>query len=311
VQTRTMARKPTKALGIGAVIALACILSGCGTTHMPAGLRPHTPPLLDHQAGQGERARAYARHLMTELRLPAGARPAQWPARIRDAMKPMLPAIEADVVDVRALYRTSWPISQVNGFLTAQKPAGLLSGDAGQTSTAGSAAPTAYNVDFNPNKTPSWIYAATLATAVVPAQGGGSLLRVDAQVAWYPPRSNAEHIYPRWYRAVTVIRPGLKPNSRPRTRTFTAPAVVAKLAAVFNALPAEPDVTISCPEIGPGTTYQVVFTPAKRQWPRIVAGTSGCSMDTISVNGHQQPTLYDVGSLVAEVSRLFGGRHRT
>jgi hypothetical protein len=155
------------------------------------------------------------------------------------------------------------------------------------------------------------MYTATLATVVVPAQGGGSLLRVDAQVAWYPPRSKAEHIDPRRYRAVIVIRPGLKPNSRPWARTFTAPAVVAKLAAVFNALPAEPDVTMNCPEIGPSTTYQVIFVPAKRQWPRIVAGTTGCSMDTISVNGHRQPALYDVGSLLAELSRLLGDGHRT
>jgi hypothetical protein len=94
-----------------------------------------------------------------------------------------------------------------------------------------------------------------------------------------------------------------------RTGTFTARAIVAKLAAVFNALAAEPDITINCPARGADTTYQVVFTPARRQWPRIVAGTMGCSIDTVSVNGQHQPALHDVGSLVAEVNRLFDGHH--
>jgi hypothetical protein len=296
-------------LGIGAVVLLACTLSGCGTAHMAAG---YAPPQPDHRVQAGQRARTYARRLMTELRLPAGAKPTQWPSPMRPEMKPMLPAIEANVVDVRALYRTSWPISRVNGFLTAQNPVGLLPGDRGPAGTKGPTPPGAYYVDYNPKTAPPWVYAATLATAVVPAQGGGSLLRVDAQVAWYPPRSKAEHIDPRRYKSVTLTAPGLRPGSRPRTRTFTAPAVVAKLAAIFNALPAEPDLTINCPMMGPSTTYQVVFTPAIRQWRRVVAGTMGCGIDTISVNGRQQPALHDASSLVAEVNHLLGaGARRT
>jgi len=64
---------------------------------------------------------------------------------------------------------------------------------------------------------------------VVPA-GGGSLLRADAQVTWFPPRTQAQHVDPARFRAVTVSATLFNSRRHTARRTFTAGAVIARLA---------------------------------------------------------------------------------
>jgi len=218
----------------------------------------------------------------------------------------MLPGPMADVVDLRTLYWTSWPIGQVNAFLRAHTPPGLLRGDSGQVSRSG--VPTSYSVDYNPRSQPSWIYLATLATTVIRGSGGGSLVRVDAQVAWYPPRSAAEHINVGRYRAVTLTAPTRQTGPpRPVTRTFTKRAIMVRLADIVNSLPAYPDITVNCGAMSANTSYRLVFTPTASRWPRIVVATSGCAVDTVTVGQRTQPALFEKGALlIGALSRFLG-----
>ncbi|MHB1434057.1 MAG: hypothetical protein ACYCVZ_18320, partial [Streptosporangiaceae bacterium] len=158
-----------------------------------------------------------------------------------------------------------------------------------------------------PRSLPPGIYLARLAAAVIPARGGGALLRVDAQVAWYPPRAAAEHVDPAGYRSVTLTVPPAfsGPPRHALTRTFTSRAVVARLAALINGLPAMPGVVMSCPAI-PASPYRITFAPAAARWPRVVVSPTGCFSAGVSAGGKEQPALATDGRLIAAMDRLLG-----
>jgi hypothetical protein len=162
-------------------------------------------------------------------------------------------------------------------------------------------------VSYAPKSLPAGIYSAQVAAAVVPATGGGSLLRVDAQVAWYPPRTAAEHIDPAGYRSVTLtVPPG--PGGTPAhalTRTFTSRAAVARLASLINGLPAMPDVAMNCPA-EPAQPYRIIFTPASARWPQVVVSPTGCLSAGVTVGRAGQPALETHGRLIAAMDRLVG-----
>lgn len=294
-----------------AVLAVAVLAAGCGTAAgpgSPPGRRAqHNSVAAARHPSPRKRATAYARAALRELRLPPGARRMKFPARLpADLRQPPLPANLHEVVDERALYRVGSPMSAVHGFVAGHVPAGWRAGAAGQSGLRGTV--TGYFIAANPVKPPSWAYEVTLAASMVPSRGGGSLLRVDAQVAWYPPRSAAEHIDPGRYRAVTVVVP-VPGTTKPRriTRTFTASPVVARLARLVNALPAMPDEVINCPAMFPGRYSRLVFVPRSGSVPRVVVTMPGCIAATVSVGGRKEPAL-DPGNspLLAVMNRLLG-----
>ncbi len=248
---------------------------------------------------------AYARRLLAELRLPAGVRRMAWPARQPRLLEPSLAAMASDVVDVRELYRVGQPMSAVAGFLCGHVPTGLRPGSGGQAGRNGRT--TGEYVSEAPRSLPPGIYLARLAAAVIPANGGGSLLRVDAQVAWYPRRTAAEHIDPAGYRSVMLTVPPAfsGPPRHALTRTFTSRAVVARLAALLNGMPAMPGVVMSCPAI-PASPYRITFDPAATRWPRMVFSPTGCFSAGVSVGGTEQPALTTSGGLIAAMDRLLG-----
>jgi hypothetical protein len=216
-----------------ALLATAC-LTGCGSAPAPGGGTPATVPAAQStvpSGGQRAAATSDARKLLAGLRLPDTAHGASWPAAPPRSLRPMLPAGLKLIVDLRKLYRRVAHYAR-DGWLIAHVPAGLTTGSSGQAGNARTPGATAYYVSYNPRVLPRGIYEATLAAAVIPARGGGSLLRVDAQVAWYPPRSAAEHIYPHGYRAVIVTAPRRYGGTGPMVaRTISSGAVVTRLAA--------------------------------------------------------------------------------
>jgi len=287
------------------VLAMAAILAGCGTATAPGTGARHVVTAV-RPGGPRAKADAYARGLLARLRLPGHAHRVPWPVRPLRSLRPMLPAELRDVADLHVLYRLGWAPAAVNGYLVAHTPAGLRAGDAGQSRRA--ATTTGYYVGYNPAELPAGVFNATLATAVVPASGGGSLVRVDAQVAWYPPRSAAEHVVASRYRAITATVPTRWTGPpRPVTRTFTAPAVVARLAVLVNGWPAMPDIVMNCPEITASSTlYRLVFVPALPRWPTITIASDGCLSTGVMVGRHGQPALDDRGRLVTTLDRLLG-----
>jgi hypothetical protein len=287
------------------VVAMAAVVVSCGTATGPGTGTRHTLTAVHHH-GPRAKADAYARRLLARLRLPGHAHRLPWPARPLRSLRPMLPVDLHDVTDLHALYHLTLAPAAVNAYLVAHTPAGMRAGDVGQSGQAGTI--TGYDVDYHPAVRPAWLYDATLASAIVSAPGGGSLVRVDAQVAWYPPRSAAEHIVATRYRAVTTTAPThWSGPPRPVTRTFTAPAVVARLAALVNGWPAMPDTVINCPAITAASTlYRLVFVPASPRWPTISITSTGCLSVVVRVGGRGQPALDDGGELVTTIDRLLG-----
>lgn len=315
----TRGRAPQLAWAAAVVAGTAMLAAGCGTARAPGtpGTGATTVARADRAltsiedgggpAGSRTEATAYARRLLADLRLPAEARLAPWPSKPIRLLNPSLPLVFRDVVDLRVLYRLGSSMGHVKGYLLSHRPAGLFKNSAGQMSHLGSSGLKALSeyVTFTPRILPPGIYQAILAASVVPAPGGGSLLRTDAQVAWYPRRSAAEHIDASQYRSVTVSEPSARGSSRV-TRTYTAATAVARLAALVNGLHAAPDIIVNCPDITAVGNYQIVFIPVAHRSPRIIVAQSGCMFATVTVGGRAQPSLYATDVLIRAVRRLAG-----
>jgi len=286
---------------------IASVLAGCGTASGPAGPRPpggNRTQVARVTANERARAGSYARRLLRALELPGTARRMPWPRLQPLSLMPLLPSHLGTTVVRREMLRVTWGIAKIDHFLSTHVPARMTLGDSGQSGNARSPAPTAYEVNYIPRDLPSGIFAATVATAVVSAPGGGSLLRADAQVTWSPPRSAAERIDPVRYRAVTVTAPSRPtPPARLVTRTFAERSVVARLAGLVNLLPVMPDMVINCPAMFPGVVYRLAFIPAAARWPRIVVTMPGCMSAGVRVAGKPQPVLDYGGSAILGVIR--------
>jgi hypothetical protein len=89
------------------------------------------------------------------------------------------------------------PVGTAAALLAARVPPGM--GDGG-TDGGG----TTQDVSFLARSVPAGIASAQLVLTIAPASSGGSLLRADAQVIWYPPRSAAEYIDPARYHLMSL-----------------------------------------------------------------------------------------------------------
>jgi len=293
-----------KGLTAVALVSSLSFLTGCGAAaHRTVASR--TALVADHEAihGAGMRARAtiLARSLSAKVGTPGRARRLSPRAIVPDSLKAMLPSPMADVVDLRSVYQTNWPAGRVNDYLVAHIPSGLLHGDAGEVTRSGGA--VSYSVNYVPRSQPSWAYEATVATTAVP-RPGGSLVLIEAQVAWYPSRSAAEHVDAAGYQSVTLTAPSSQTGaSRPVTRTFAGRAVVVRLAAIVNSMHADPHIVVDCGAMSAGSSYRLVFTPAASRWPRIEVSTQGCAVDMVTVGHRVQPALFDKGSGLVDALR--------
>ncbi len=202
--------------------------------------------------------------------------------------------------DVHALFRLSEPMTAAQGFLRAHLPAGMKLSGSGQLSSA--AGVTMMTVSYQPRSLPAGISSAELDTAVVPAAGGGSLLRADATVTWYPARSAAERIDPARYREAVVSITIFNPRRHTVTRAITSRGTIARLAGQANGLHAAPYQPVSCPAIL--GSYRITFVPAARPAPRVVVTPSGCLTVGVTVAGAAQPRLWGDTGLIGAAKRL-------
>ena len=282
---------------VAAIVGLLAIVTGCGTARHPSDGRAGTRLTAAHRSADSNSrliARELARKALADLRLPSGTRKVPWRAGRLNSSRPMLPSITGDVIDRRALYEVNEPMGRVDRFLATHVPAGMVAGDAAVATRDFGRVRTRYNVDYNLAALPSRIYEATLATTITPQRSGSSLLRVDAQVAWYPRRSIAEHVVPSRYRSVTVTAPvGTGSSIRMQSRTFTSRSVISRLAAIVNALPAEPNAPAPCGALTTSTTMRLAFAPASSSWPMLALSSYGCATDTVTARGLAQPELSD------------------
>jgi hypothetical protein len=229
------------ALPASAVVTAAAVFTaGCG--QVPSGdLPPRGRPAATQgrepaggpPAGSRSQARALAEKLLSQLELPSGARavgprvlpPQQLP-------QPSIPSGGTHRAAIYGLFLLRQPMGTVQSFLEAHVPTGMRLSGYGQSADPGGATSgqgrtadpgvTDEYVSFQPRSLPGGIYLAELDTAVVPGADGGSILRADAAVTWYPHRSAAEHVDPLRARAVRIWVQLLNPRTHTVTRTVTS-----------------------------------------------------------------------------------------
>lgn len=292
--------------------ALGLVLTACGTRPAPAGTaapRTGTPYTVASRGGppQGSRTAslALARTMLRQLRRPPRSRVVQPRPVPRYLRTPAQAVAVTDQVDVKRFYSAPRSMAASYAYLRRHVPAGYRLVGSGSLGQDGQAM-LEFVVD-EPKALPRGVAEADLVVGVVPGRHGGSVLRADGEVAWYPPRSAAEQLRPAGYRAVTITRTDLSSGHR-KVRTVRSRAAIARLARILNSRPASDGGSTSCPPDAP--SYRLVFRPAAGH-PRFAATADGCGTDSVTVAGRRQPALADPGNRVsAAAQRLLSARAR-
>jgi uncharacterized protein YceK len=298
-----------------AVLVLTVMLAGCGTvaSSRPAAMKTGsetasqsaTAAAVRAPAGSRAEALTLAGQLLSQLVVPGGARAAQpspVPAPLRVASADQTPPY---TVVLHRFVLVREPAATVHAFLLGHVPAGMIWYGAGLASGTTNTVTTRW-VGYRPRSRPAGLAEAELSTDAM-AVADGTLIRADAIVSWFPPRSAAEYLTAAGFRSVTVTATETILRPRTVTRTFTSPAVIGRLAALLNRLPAAPDQDVAAMKcvVGP-TSYRLAFTPG------VVVEADGCGdSDAITVNGQPQPRLWDQGALMAAARQLLDLLHLT
>jgi hypothetical protein len=306
---------------LAAMVALAT-LTACGSVPAASGPRaglsgapsasgphPHAdavrsaPATPGPPAGTRAEAAALARLLLSRLILPPGARRLpQAPVPPSLSGSAYAGAVVTPSLDQYRLYALARPTAAAAAFLAAHVPAGLTEGGTGQSGNPGGV--TEMDVTYLDQHVPGGIAGAQVVLSVVPAGSGRSLLRADAQIIWYPPRTAAEYIPPARYHvlSITVTISGRKPHTV--HKTVTSQAFIARLAELLDRLPAEPLGTVACPAIW--AEYQVAFSVSRHSRPVVVISfnQADCVGTGITVDGRTQPALEDHGQVPALVDQV-------
>jgi hypothetical protein len=280
------------------VLAAAAALAACGTAtapHPPHPLATAMPP--GPPSGSRVEATEFAGLLLSKLHLPPGA--------LRLPAEP-LPASPGQpwfgcagcttYVDVYQRFAVAEPVASVVTRLAAHAPAGMPVFGTGQGS--GPRSGSWQYVDYTVGPVPAGIAGAQLTVTVWPAASGGSLLRADAQVTWYPPRTFAEYINPGYYHVLAITATIYGREAHTAHAVVASQAVIARLAEALDRSPAWPPGFVSCPAYP--VSYQLAFSVSRNRPPDVVVSAVGsCGGMGITVGGRSQPSLEDGGAVAA------------
>ena len=273
--------------------AVAIALTGCATAHATtaASARPASGP------GPQAKALALARHLVAELRLPPGTKPAHLSSLPPDLRDPQAPPGHGWASAIRILAAPGSAIAVLNTLLT----------HAPFNETGGSTQVVPVTVSTLQASPEPGVDAAMVDVSVMQYSRTTTLLAARAFAAWLPVRTTAEHLDPASIRAVTITEVFNIPAHRQVTRTFVSRAVISELAALLNGLKPAPELALPCPM--PVATATLKFTPVNKNGRTAVVSVSGCGFDYVTVNGAPQPWLWDQdGRLPALTCKLIGSQ---
>jgi len=206
-----------------AVLALTAMLAGCGTAASRPAAQPAGPPATRAPVGSRAAALMLAGQMLSRLVTPAGSQaahpsPVPQPLSVSSAG-----GVGPYTVELHRFVLVREPAAAVRSFLLAHVPAGMgWAGDGlapGTTNTV-----TVLWVAYRPRSLAAGLANAELGTAAMPSAGGDTLLRADASVSWFPPRSAAEQLTAASFPSVTVTATEVIPQRRTVTRTITSPA---------------------------------------------------------------------------------------
>ena len=281
-----------------AAAAALVLLAGCSSAAAPATVAVSSSHSATVPAG-GLRGRAQALiwRLVNELSPPPGTRAvhlAKLPPPLNNPPPP-LPAgwVRAQrTLEAPAQPRSAWagllahtPLNQI-GTITP-----------GATGSAVLPAPKA-GIDV-----------AEFGVTLVQLSSKTILIAVDADAAWLPARTPAEHLDPAAFRSVTVSAQR-QSQTRVVTRMFTAQADISRLTAIINSgTPAPTGVVAGMHCAAVATVYILRFIPRAAGGPSVFATLGACPHAyDITVNGKQQPSLWDDAKLRPAAAALVGVR---
>jgi hypothetical protein len=298
------------ATGMIVILVTAAALAGCGTVRVPPADAPHpgattqAPGIPAPPAGSRAEADALARLLLSRLRLPAGARqlpPTPVPAFLSE---PAYEPADSALLDDHQFFVVALPPGSLSDYLVAHVPTGMTSCGTGQGSGPGE--PVILDVGYQAGSVPAGIYSAQVVVTIVPDLSGGSVLRADAQVIWYPSRTAAEYVDPDRYHVLTMTITVSGQRQRTIHKVVTSRADIARLAEALDRSPAEPPITINCPAIF--VTYELSLSVSRHTRPVVVvwANEIGCGGSAITVDGKAQPALADSGAVAAAANQALG-----
>jgi hypothetical protein len=178
-------------------------------------------------------------------------------------------------------------------FLRAHLPVGAVS-DGTSYSLADPGAGESMLV--HATRVPDGLGTSELEYSIVPNPAGGTLLRVNAQVFWYPAKPTAEDFIPASFRAVTL---GDSVDGGYSGTSFTARRIVTEVVSLVDQMHvAEP--SWSCTMV----TLSIVLHPVSARQPTVYLSGYGCGVFFVRVGGQREPPLGLSMSLVILGSRL-------
>jgi len=281
-----------------AATAAVVLLAGCSPAAAPATVAgSYSHPATASAGGLRERAHALAWRLINELSPPPGTRTVHL-TKLPPPLNNPLPPLPAGWVRIqRTLEAPAEPVSAWAGLLahTPLRQTGTIT--PGETGSAVLPAPE------------PGIDVAVFSVTLVQLSSKTILVAVGAEAAWLPARTPAEHLDPAALRSVTI---SAQPWTRTHVarRTFTAQADISRLTAIINSgTPAPTSVVggMSCAPVA--TVYILRFAPRAAGGPSVVVTLGACPHAyDITVNGRQQPPLWDNGKLRMAAAALMGAR---
>jgi hypothetical protein len=300
-------------LVLAAASLVAASLAGCGTVRMSpvgdpsarSGATTSAPGIPAPPAGSRAEATALAEKLLSRLRLPAGTRRLPSTPAPPYLSQPASEPVDSAVLDEHRFFAVVRPPAALSDYLVAHVPDGMTS--LGTSQSSGPGQPTTLGVGYYlARPVPAGIYSAQVDLTMVPDGSGGSLLRADAQVIWYPSRTAAEYVDPARYHVLTmtVTVDGRKVHTI--HKVVTSQADITRLAEALDRSPAEPPVAINCPAIF--VTYQLALSVSRHSRPVVMIWTNSisCGGTAITVNGRPQPGLADDGAVAAAANQALG-----
>jgi hypothetical protein len=270
------------------VVALVVVASAFVTALALAQVP--TNPSAGHKAAQ---------RILAKVQLPPGAVAAASDPSGGTLAHPGAYPATPNLIDLHRFWRVPGDPAEVFDWIKAHRPAG--SGASYSGASGDKEGITAQWMGFSVGGSSK-----TLVFGVAAARGGGSALRVDAQVVWVLERSPTERI-PAGVHAVKVSEQRL--GGPPRGPwTITTHARLADAAALIDRLPASQPGLSSCPsDTGPYVTL-AFLSPSGANLATAVVDGSGCLGVTLSIDGRQRHGLEGNAKLVGELSRALGVR---
>jgi hypothetical protein len=279
------------------LVACAVMVAGCAGPNTTSGSVTAASRTVASPTPR-ERAVADAAAILRAFLVPPGGqRLPKAPAALK---MPSSTVVSTSLVDDVSFWRAPGQPQAVLAWEQAHLPHRFTPEDQ-------SFGPPSWDRTFSLTPIPGVLDARDLVVEVVGAGNGQTVIRVDAQVSWQPPRPASE-LVPSAARVVTITQlPSLIPhaNRPPAPVTITDLVVVRRLAALVDSLELS---TIgpgaSCP-FPPAGGIQLTFLAKAGGPPLAVAqGPEPCGTVQFSVDGKPQPALQITDSFIPQVLKL-------